>query len=68
LVVVREFLNLKACRSGLARRMKRHGVNTRPVEVKHVRIPHKTFKDYAPDFVHVYFKYLPQMPHETSRR
>jgi transposase InsO family protein len=74
LVVVREFLNPKVSRSGLARCMKRHGVNTRPVEDKDAPVPPKTFKDYAPGFVHVDIKYLPQtgwpraMPEETSRR
>jgi len=28
---------------------------------------HKTFKDYAPGFVHVDVKYLPQMPDESHR-
>jgi transposase InsO family protein len=30
--------------------------------------PKKTFKDYAPGFIHIDIKYLPQMPDETSRR
>lgn len=68
LVVVREFLNPEVSRSGLARCMKRHGVNRRPVEDKDVPMVHKTFKDYAPGFVHVDIKYLPQMADETARR
>ena len=68
LVVVREFLNPDASRSGLARCMKRHGVNRRPVEDKDAPIVLKTFKDYAPGFIHVDIKYLPQMKDETSRR
>lgn len=68
LVVVREFLNPKASRSGLARCLKRHGVNRRPVEDKDEPRQHKTFKDYAPGFVHVDIKYLPQMPDERARR
>ena len=68
LMVVREFLNPDVSRSGLARCMKRHGLNTRPVEDKDARIAHKTFKDYEPGFVHVDIKYLPQMADETSRR
>ena len=68
LVVVREFLNPGVSRSGLARCMKRHGVNRRPVEDKDAPIVVKTFKDYAPGFVHVDIKYLPQMADETARR
>jgi transposase InsO family protein len=68
LVVVREFLNADATRSGLARCMKRHGLNRRPVEDKDAPIARKTFKDYAPGFVHVDIKYLPQMLDETARR
>ncbi len=30
--------------------------------------PVKTVKDYAPGFVHVDVKYLPQMPDEDHRR
>ncbi len=68
LVVVREFLNPAASRSGLARCMKRHGVNRRPVEDKDAPIVHKTFKDYAPGFLHVDIKYLPRMADERARR
>ena len=68
LLVVREFLNPHASRSGLARCMKRHGLNRRPVEDKDAPIARKTFKDYAPGFVHVDIKYLPQMKDETARR
>ena len=68
LVVVREFLNPKVSRSGLARCMKRHGVNRRPVEDKDAPIVRKTFKDYAPGFVHMDIKYLPQMADERARR
>ncbi len=68
LVVVREFLNPAVSRSGLARCMKRDGVNRRPVEDKDAPIVLKTFKDYATGVVHVDIKYLPQMPDETKRR
>ena len=30
--------------------------------------PKKSFKNYEPGFMHVYVKYLPQMPDETQRR
>jgi len=68
LVVVREFLNPAASRSGLARCLRRHELNTRPVEDKDAPVVRKTFKDYAPGFVHVDIKYLPQMADETARR
>lgn len=68
LVVVREFLNPKASRSGLARCMKRHGLNYRPVEDKDAPVVGKSFKDYAPGFVHLDIKYLPQMADESARR
>ena len=67
LAVVREFLNPAVSRSGLARCMKRHGLNQRPIEDKEARPAHKTFKDYEPGFLHVDIKYLPQMADETSR-
>lgn len=68
LVVVREFLNPETSRSGLMRCLARHGLNRRPVEDKDAPIAHKTFKDYAPGFMHVDIKYLPQMADETARR
>lgn len=68
LVVVREFLNPAVSRSGLMRCLTRHGLNRRPVEDKDAPIVRKTFKDYAPGFVHVDIKYLPQMADETARR
>jgi transposase InsO family protein len=69
LVVVREFLNAKVSRSGLDRCLRRHDVaklaDLRPAaEPK----PVKTFKDYAPGFVHIDIKYLPQMADEDRRR
>ena len=68
LVVVREFLNPAVSRSGLMRCLKRHGVNRRPLEDKDAPIVRKTFKDYAPGFVHMDIKYLPQMADESARR
>ena len=68
LVVVREFLNPAVSRSGLMRCLTRHGLNRRPVEDKDAPIVRKTFKDYAPGFVHMDIKYLPQMADESARR
>ncbi len=67
LVVGREFLCAQLSRSALSRCLVRHGLNQRPVEDK-PRTPTKSFKDYAPGFVHVDIKYLPQMADETQRR
>ena len=68
LVVVREFLHPAVSRSGLARCLRRHGLNRRPVEEKTATPAAKTFKDYVPGFIHMDIKYLPQMPDETERR
>lgn len=69
LVVVREFLNPSASRSGLDRCLRRHGVGSlQGLEPEVPSQPPKTFKAYEPGFVHMDVKYLPQMPDETSRR
>jgi len=71
LVVIREFLNPLVSRSGLDRCLRRHGVSRlrdlipQPEGEKREV---KTFKDYEPGYVHVDYKYLPQMPDESSRR
>ncbi|HBO0297470.1 TPA: IS481 family transposase [Pseudomonas aeruginosa] len=69
LVIVREFIHPAVSRSGLDRCLRRHGVSRLadlrpPGEAK----PVKTFKDYAPGFVHIDIEYLPQMADETRRR
>jgi transposase InsO family protein len=70
LVVTREFINAAASRSGVDRCLRRHGLSNLkallPEEREHV--PAKRFKDYAPGFVHIDIKYLPQMPDEAHRR
>ncbi|EAR22704.1 IS481 family transposase [Nitrococcus mobilis] len=70
LVVVREFLNPGVSRSGLDRCLRRHGVSRladlRPAE--QAKRPSKAFKAYRPGYVHIDYKYLPQMPDETARR
>ncbi|RXZ42061.1 IS481 family transposase [Crenobacter cavernae] len=69
LVVVREFLNPAVSRAGLGRCLARHGVGKlRDLEPVAPSPRSKPFKDYAPGFVHVDVKYLPQMPDETARR
>lgn len=73
LVVVREFLNPDVSRSGLDRCLRRHGVarlaDLRPtVEPTEVGATGKGFKPYAPGYLHIDYKYLPQMPDEPSRR
>ena len=70
LVITREFINKHVSRSGLARLLKREGLNRLadlyPQEEGNKR-PTKTFKDYEPGFVHVDVKYLPQMPDQEHR-
>lgn len=73
LVVAREFLNPDLSRSALDRCLRRHGVSSlqamlrdREGEGDKAKVT-KTFKDYAPGFVHIDVKYLPQMQDEASR-
>ena len=72
LVVVREFVNPQASRSGLDRCLRRHdAANLRALQQAQSGEPAptvKTFKTYVPGFAHVDIKYLPQMPNEAARR
>ena len=75
LVVVREFIDPAASRSGLDRCLRRHGLSNLNALRAQAReaageapAPAKCFKDYEPGFLHVDIKYLPQMPDEASRR
>ncbi len=70
LVVTRKHINEKVSRAGLGRLLRREGVsNLRelyPKEEEEEK-PKKTFKDYAPGFIHIDLKYLPRMPDQKSR-
>lgn len=74
LVVMREFIHAEASRSALDRCLRRHGVNNlRELQAEACgeappQSAPRRVKDYAPGFVHVDIKYLPQMPDETARR
>lgn len=75
LVVARAFINPDASRSGLARCLVRHQVNdlralkaAQNPEAEPDKKPAKTFKDYAPGFIHIDIKYLPKMPDEEQHR
>ncbi|GGX88076.1 IS481 family transposase [Litchfieldella qijiaojingensis] len=73
LVVAREFLNPRLSRSGLHRLLKRREVPTlaelaRQDAGESTQPTHKPFRDYAPGFVHVDIKHLPQMPDEERKR
>lgn len=76
LVVVREFIEPAASRSGLDRCLRRHGVSNllalqaqaREAAGGQPTPAPKSFKDYEPGFVHVDIKYLPLMPDEAHRR
>jgi len=72
LVIVREFIHPQASRSGIDRTLRRHGVSNLKAMLKEqqgdTQPKKKTFKDYAPGFVHIDVKYLPQMADEDSRK
>jgi hypothetical protein len=72
LFVTKTYINPKVSRSALARCLKRHGISklkdVLPQTDEHAAPPTKTFKDYEPGYLHIYIKYLPKMPDETSRR
>lgn len=59
-----------ASRSGIARLLVREGVSRLadlvPAEESAAK-PKKTFKDYAPGYLHIDLKELPQMPDETRK-
>jgi transposase InsO family protein/transposase-like protein len=73
LVIAREFLSPDLSRSALDRCLRRHGVSSLKAmlreqgEAAGKGVPTKTFKDYAPGFIHIDVKYLPQMQDERSR-
>ena len=75
LVCVREFIEPSMSRASLLRLLKRYGVNNLSAMIKEQKQregipdkqPYKTFKDYAPGYLHIDVKYLPQMPDEESR-
>lgn len=69
LAVTREFLCAQASRSGLDRCLRRHGVgNLQALKPKAQQPTHKPFRSYAPGFIHIDIKYLPQMADESRRR
>ena len=71
LAVTREFLNAGVSRSGLDRCLRRHGVSDLKALLprdESGKPAYQPFKDYAPGFVHVDVKYLPQLPDEDQRR
>lgn len=65
--IVKEYINPEASRSGIARLLAREGISRLedliPQEEQTSK-PVKTFKDYAPGFIHIDLKALPQMPNE----
>lgn len=69
LAVTREFLNPAVSRSGLDRCLRRNRVgNLKELLPTTSPAPRKSFKTYAPGFVHVDMNCLPQMADETTRR
>lgn len=71
LVVLREFVNPRLSRSALDRCLRRNGVSRladlTPAEPS-AAVKAKPFKAYEPGYIHIDYKYLPQMPDETRRR
>jgi hypothetical protein len=69
LAITREFLNRDVSRSGLPRCLRRHEVgDLNALKPKELTVTGKCFKAYAPGFLHIDVKYLPQIPDETGRR
>lgn len=67
LVVTREFIHPEGLHSGLDR----YGVPCLEDLIsreKNPRVPARSSKDYAPGFVYVSLKYLPQMPGESGHQ
>ena len=67
LAVIHEFIEPAMSRSALDRLLRRRGVNRLPVPAA-TTTPDQAFKAYAPGYVHVDVKYLPQMADEDARR
>ena len=71
LAVVREFIHPQLTRSALDRCLRRNGLSrlsdlTPPEPSEALRT--KPFKAYEPGYIHIDYKYLPQMADETQRR
>jgi len=69
--VTREFINVKASRSGISRLLRREGMSKLAdllPQQEGEDAPKKTFKDYEPGYLHIDIKYLPKMPDESCRR
>lgn len=72
LAITQEYINENASRSALDRCLRRHGVSNlktmhRALQEASGEDQKKSFKDYAPGFIHVDVKYLPQMSDESRR-
>jgi len=69
LALTRELLTPAVSRSGLDRFLRRNGVGwRRDLLPPAAKTPSRAFKAYAPGFLHLDVKYLPQIQDETSRR
>jgi transposase-like protein len=68
--VTRAHIHPKASRAAIGRLLKREGVSRLAdlmPEEEVAPAPKKTFKDYAPGYLHIDLKELPQMPDETGK-
>ncbi|HCJ12610.1 MAG TPA: IS481 family transposase [Opitutae bacterium] len=69
--ISRKFINSTLSRSALARCLKRHDASDLRTLYPVTETPekkHKTFKDYAPGYLHIDIKYLPKMPDEAAHK
>lgn len=70
LAVVRVFIRPDLLRSALDRYLRRNEVSwlagLRPAE-RSDGVSAKSYKPYAPDYIHIDYRYLPQMPDESRR-
>lgn len=68
--ITRTYIHPHASRAAIGRLLKREGISRladlMPVEAG-AAAPKKTFKDYAPGYLHIDLKELPQMPDETRK-
>ncbi len=67
--IVKEYINPAASRSGIGRLLQREGIsrlNDLIPKEESGKKSKKTFKDYAPGFIHIDLKALPKMPDEAG--
>jgi transposase InsO family protein len=69
--ITKAYINSAASRAGIGRLLVREGISRLADLIPAAegeKTPVKTFKDYAPGYVHIDLKLLPRMPDETDRK